>query len=181
MPGCGHEWEMANVTFGFVVFERCSHCLTVRTWFSNDGEAADEYRDGACTFTAVEHAQSVRFDLRCRRCGVLEGFSDLMGLLYCTECVDDCEVRRVQRELAGQRAWPIVAFGYLPEAKARPFPEGKLEKLAEYFNQHRDVSRSRVKVLPFHLIGDISRCRGEFIHDVGVLSPEPEPERKHLL
>jgi hypothetical protein len=171
---------MVNVTFGFVVFERCSHCLNVRTYFSVD-EASDAYREGECRYATVEHAQSLRFDLRCRKCEVIEPFSDLMGLMYCTECLEGCEVMRIQQELLRKRAWPIVAFGHLPEAKAKPFPPGKLEALTDYFNQRRDVSRSRVEVVPFHLIKDISMCKGEFIHDVGVLSSEPEPVRKHLL
>jgi hypothetical protein len=181
MADCTHEWEMANVTFGFVVFERCPHCMTVRTYFSPDRNATDEYREGLCTWHTVENAQSLKFDLRCRKCGHTEGLSELMGLLYCTECLAECEVMRLQQKLLADKTLPIVAFGYLPGAKSRPLPPHKLDALTDYFNQHRDVSRSKVKVLPFQLIKEISKCEGEFIHDVGVLSLEPEVARKHLL
>ncbi len=163
------------------MFERCSHCRGVRTFFSLDENTSDEYRDGPCTYLTVENAQSLRFDLQCRKCGVVEGFSDLMGLLYCTECMPECEVMRQQQQAVGQRTMLLVAFGYLPEAKAKPFAAGRLEKLTEYFNQRRDVKRSRVRIVPFHLIPSIAKCRGEFIHDVKMLSPEAEVERKPLL
>ena len=181
MPGCVHEWEMTNVTFGFVVFERCSHCQGVRTFFSLDENTSDEYRDGPCTYITVENAQSIRFDVRCRKCGVVEGFSDLMGLLYCTECMAECAVMRLQQQAAAEKTMLLVAFGYLPEAKAKPFPAQRLGVLTDYFNQRRDVARSRVRIVPFHLIESISHCRGEFIHDVKMLSPEAGETRKPLL
>jgi len=182
MPGCAHQWEMANIRFGFVVLERCPHCMNVRTHFSLEENTSDDYRDGPCTWRTVENAQSLKFDRRCRKCGQAEDFSELMGLLYCTECVAECEVTRLQRKLLAEKSWPIVAFGYLPEGKEKPFPPGKLEALTDYFNQRRDVSRSKVQVVPFHLMVDyISKCRGEFLHDVVLLSPDPDAERKHLL
>ena len=182
MPECAHKWEMANVRFGFVVFERCPHCMDVRTHFANEENALDEYREGRCTWRTVENAQSLKFDLRCRTCGRVEDLSELMGLLYCTECLAECRVGRLQQELQAEKTWLVVAFGHLPESKQKPFAPGKLEALTDYFNQRRDVSRSKVRVVPFHeMVPFISQCRGEFLHDVGVLSADPNVERKQLL
>jgi hypothetical protein len=173
---------MANVRFGFVVFERCPHCLEVRTHFADEANALDEYREGRCTWRTVENAQSLKFDLRCRVCGRVEDLSDLMGLLYCTECLAECGVGRLQAALQAEKTWLVVAFGHLPESKQRPFASGKLEALTDYFNQRRDVSRSKVKVVPFHdMVRHIAQCRGEFLHDVGALSPDVVVERKRLL
>jgi len=72
----------------------------------------------------------------------------------------------------------LVAFGHFPEVKTNPIPPFKLDVLTDYFNQHRDVSRSRMKIVSFELIKDLSLCKGEFIHDVGMLSEEPPKERK---
>jgi hypothetical protein len=93
----------------------------------------------------------------------------------------ECPVTQLQGKLLAEKTFVVVAFGDLPDAKSRPFLPGRLELLSEYFNQRRDVSRSTVKVVPFHLIPKIPMCRGEFIHDVGVLSLEPDEARKHLL
>jgi len=180
MAGCEHLWEMTNVRFGFIVFERCAHCASVRTYFSSQ-DTWDQYREGACTWGITENVQSLMFDLQCTRCGRLESFSELMGLLACTECMQECEVVRLQEELRADRTWIVVAFGHLPEAKTRPIPEQKLAILSDHFNQRRDTARSKVKVVSMHLIKDISVCTGEFVHDVGMLSLEPVVARKYLL
>jgi len=66
----------------------------------------------------------------------------------------------------------------LPRAISDPIPDNKLDILTDYFNQRRDTSRSRMKIVPFNLIEDLSRCKGEFMHDVGMLSLEPPEDRK---
>ncbi|MEE8576060.1 MAG: hypothetical protein V3T31_02285 [candidate division Zixibacteria bacterium] len=179
MSECRHRWEMANIQFGFVVFEKCSHCNNLRTYFSLE-DTWDEYREGDCLWSIVENAQTFRFDLKCRDCNHVEKFQDLMGLLYCTSCLPDCEVEVVRKKYEAEKTWILVAFGFLPQALTNPIDERKLDILTDYFNQRRDTSRSKIKIISFNLISDLSRCRGEFIHDVGMLSQEPE-ERKHLL
>jgi len=179
MSECRHRWEMANIQFGFVVFEKCSHCNNLRTYFSLE-DTWDEYREDDCLWSIVENAQTFRFDLKCRDCNHVEKFQDLMGLLYCTSCLPDCEVEVIRKKYEAEKTWILVAFGFLPQALTNPIDERKLDILSDYFNQRRDTSRSKIKIISFGLISDLSRCRGEFIHDVGMLSQEPE-ERKHLL
>ncbi|UCG61336.1 MAG: hypothetical protein JSV52_13605 [Candidatus Zixiibacteriota bacterium] len=180
MTECRHRWEMANIQFGFVVFERCSHCNELRTYFSLE-DTWDEYREDGCQWSIVENAQTFRFDLKCRDCNRQETFEDLMGLLYCTSCQADCEVEILRKTSETEKIFVLVAFGFLPQAKTKPIPQRKLDILTDYFNQRRDTSRSKIKIVSFNMIGDyLSRCRGEFIHDVGMLSQEPE-ERKRLL
>jgi hypothetical protein len=103
-----------------------------------------------------------------------------MGFFYCTGCLPDCEVEILQSVLRAEKTSLVVAFGFLPQAKTQPISQAKLDILTDYFNQRRDTSRSRVKVVPLNLIADLSRCRGEFIHDVGMLSAEVPGERRSL-
>lgn len=182
MSTCTHEWQMAHVRFGLIAFEKCFHCGVVRTYFSSEDSLplGDEYREGDHFWSRVETAQSFRFDLQCTRCGLVEGFGELMGLMHCTGCLGDCPVERQRRLLEKQRTWLVVAFGFLPQALTSPLPEHKLAVLTDFFNQRRDTSRSTIKVVPFNLIPDLSRCAGEFLHDVGMLSQEPPAERKPL-
>ena len=70
--------------------------------------------------------------------------------------------------------------GFIHKAGRQPITQRKLEILTDYFNQRRDTSRSRIKILSFELIADLSHCRGDFIHDVGMLSTEPPKERQPL-
>ena len=180
MSECQHQWEMTNIEFGFIVFEKCFQCEELRTYFSMEDTPilGDEYREDAHFWSRVENAQSFRFDLLCTKCNHLETFEDLMGLLYCTGCLNDCEVEILRKKYEAERTWIMVAFGFLPEAKTKPIPSYKLDILADYFKQRRDTSRSRIKIFPFNLIKDISRCKGEFIYDVGMLSLEPQKVRK---
>jgi hypothetical protein len=179
MTQCQHAWKMTNAQYGFTVFERCSHCHGVRTYYAAQ-DTWDEYREGGCTWSIVENAQTLRFDLECEKCQQQVDFKDLMGLMYCTSCMEDCEVECAQKALAPQKTWILAAFGFLPHAPETEISAARLEILTDYFNQRRDTSRSRVKILPFSLIKQVSLCHGELIHDIGMLSPEPFPERKPL-
>src|SRR5512142_1142771 len=99
MPEHQHQWAMTNTRFGFIAFEKCFHCNRVRTFFFADEnpDLSDEYREGPCFWTRVENAQSIIFDLKCTKCGYVEKFDDLMGLLQCTGCLADCEVEKYQK------------------------------------------------------------------------------------
>jgi len=180
MAVCEHLWEMDNVQFGFVAFERCFHCNGLRTFFGQDPAPflGEEYREGACYWSRVENAQSFRFDLRCTRCSVRVAFDDLMGLLHCTGCDPECQVDRLRRECEAAGGWALVAFGFIDKDEILPLSPTKLQMLADYFNQRRDPSRKKVRLLSFELIGKFSRCEGDFLHDVGMLSLQPPPPRR---
>jgi len=183
MSECLHRWSMTEVQFGFIAFERCFHCNRVRAFFSQEisPDRGDEYREGSCFWERVENVQSFIFNMRCAQCGQVEKFDDLMGLMHCTSCRQDCEVERLRQQLAAQRTWIAVAFGFEPHAAEASIRAHKLDILTDYFNQQRNTARSRIKILSSSLIPDLSRCRGDFIHDVGMLSTEPVNERKPLL
>ncbi len=182
MPECQHQWEMTNVRFGYVVFEKCFHCNSLETYFTTEANPilGDKYRDGDCFWSVVENAQSFQFDLRCTKCGHVEKFEDLMGFLHCTGCLDDCQVDIMRRQLEAKKTWILVAFGFLKKKGKHTVPSYKLDILTDYFNQRRDTKRSKIKILSFDLITDLSNCRGDFIHDVGMLSTEPIAERKPI-
>lgn len=182
MEKCAHHWEMENVQFGFVYFEKCFHCNELQTYFSMEDSAAvgEEYREGAHFRNVLEKAQSFTFSLKCDKCKQVETYTDMMGLLYCTECIADCEIDIMQKKLAAEKTWLIIAFGHLPQAIEEPMPDIKLDILTDYFNQRRDTKRSRIKIVPFNLIKSIPQCKGEFIHDVDMLSTEPPGDRRPI-
>jgi hypothetical protein len=184
MPKFQHTWEMTDIQFGFIIFEKCVRSNNLRTYFSknNPPSIGDEYREDNHTWRCMESVQSFRFNLRCKKCGRLEKFYDLMGFLYCTGCLPDCEVEIQQKKLEPQKKWVMLAFGHLPKKQALSFSQKRLDILQNYFNQRRDTSRSTIVILSYDLIENFSRCKGEFIHDVGMLSNESPPaERKSFL
>jgi len=182
MTDCRHRWEMTNIRFGFVSFERCHHCKGLRTFFSPEYRPflGEEYLEDAHHWRLVESAQSFQFDLRCSRCAHVESFSDLMGLMHCTGCLPACGVDVLRQRFESTRTWIVVAFGFLTEGPRGPQPilPHKLQMLTDYFNQRRDTSRSRIAVVSFDLISEYSVCRGDFLHDVGMLSQEPPQDRR---
>jgi len=183
MSDCQHHWVMTNVKYGFVIFEKCYHCKELRTYFTEDDSLllGDEYREGEHFYNRLESAQSFTFDLLCTRCNRLETYNDLIGLFYCTSCMPNCQVEKLQQQYAPHKTWIMVAFGILPNAKKNPIPQAKLDILSDYFNQRRDTTRSTIKIVSFELIADLTRCKGGFIHDVGLLTKEgPSEERKPL-
>jgi hypothetical protein len=183
MSDCQHQWEMTNIQFGFVAFEKCYHCNGLRTYFTREESPflGDKYREGNCFWSKAESAQSFRFSLQCLKCKQVIKFDDLMGLMHCTGCMQQCEIEIIQKQLEPLKTWVLVAFGFMDKKKAESISSDKIDILSEYFNQRRDVSRSRIKILSYDLIKDVSLCRGDFIHDVGMLSQEaPPPDRKPL-
>jgi len=182
MSECQHSWEMTNIQFGFIVFEKCFQCNGLRTYFSTEDNPflGDRYREGDHHWTRMENAQSFTFDLVCPKCRHIEKFDDFMGLMHCTGCMSDCELDILRKKYEAEKTWIVVAFGFLPDAISKPIPQLKLDMLTDYFNQRRDTTRSKIKVLPFNLIKDLPRCKGIFMHDVGMLSKEPVTERKSL-
>ena len=180
MALCQHRWFMDDIQFGFVAFERCFHCNGMRTFFSREPAPflGEEYREGQCYWSRVENAQSFRFGLRCTRCGEYQRFDELMGLLFCTGCDAECKVELVRRQHEAAGSWVLVAFGFMDKRELSPVPQAKLEALADYFNQRRDRSRRNVRLVSYELIGDFSRCKGDFLHDVGMLSLQPPPPRR---
>ncbi len=179
MAECTHQWKLTNIQFGFVVYERCSNCQIVRSYFSEQ-DTWDDYIEDNHHWSIVENAQTFRFDLKCENCDEYTAFDDLMGLMYCTSCLEDCEVEILRKQYEADKTWILVGFGQLPESMTEPFSSEKLQILSDYFNQRRDTSRSTIKIIPNSLIEKISLCRGEFIHDVGMLSLEPPGERKPI-
>lgn len=180
MAECRHRWDMTDVEFGYVVFEKCYHCNKIRTYFSAQDAPVpwDKYREGDCFWTRVEVAQSFRFNLKCSQCGHLEKFDDVLGFLYCPGCMEDCEVEILQKRHEKEKTRILVAFGHLSDKAANPITERRTGILTDYFNQRRDTSRSRMKIVSYELVKDLPRCKGDFIHDVGMLSEEPPKERK---
>jgi len=183
MAQCQHGWEMTNVRFGFIAFEKCYHCRELRTYFIEDDVPllGDKYREGNCFWSRVGNAQALRFDLRCTRCGKIEPLDELMGFMHCTGCLPDCQVDILQKQFEMEKTWVLIAFGFFDKGRVPAISPSKLDILTDYFNQRRDTSRSRIKIVSAELIIDLSRCRGDFIHDVDMLSLEAPDRRTSLL
>jgi hypothetical protein len=176
---CSHLWQMANVEHGFIITEQCSDTKKIVTYFSLNEPPLEEYRDGEHFWNVMETAQSIRFDLQCSKCKKLEKFNDLMGLMMCTGCIEDCEVFKLMKKLEPERTWVYVAFGFLPADERKQLSKEQLAILENYFNQRRKSStaKSRIKIVGHELVKNYATCCAEIIRDVYLLSLTP-PEVK---
>ena len=175
---CSHQWEMVNISYGHIITEKCFHCDKVANYFTAELKPSlDEYREGEHFWNVMETAQSFRFDLKCKKCGEVEDFSQLMGLMMCTGCDENCPVDELMKDLEKSRTWVYVAFGFFPVDERKQLSHEKLGVLEEYFNQRRNSTDSRIKIVSSEMISDIATCFAEMIRDVGMLSLEaPENE-----
>ncbi len=165
---------MVNVQTGFIITETCYRCKKISSYFSfEDTPPLEEYRDKEHFWNVIGSTQSFRFDLQCNSCGQLVEFNELSGLMMCTSCDENCEVDKMMKELAKERTWIYVAFGFLPiEERGHISPE-KIAILEEYFTQRRKSTTSKIKIIGSDLIANISTCYAEVIQDVGMLSLTP--------
>ncbi len=175
---CNHIWEMANIAYGFLITEKCSKCEMISTYFTfEDRPPLEEYREGDHFWNVMESAQSFRFDFKCRHCGQLVSFNELMGLAMCTGCDENCQVEKVRKKLEKERTWVYVAFGYLPNDEHKQLTKKQIAILEDFFNQRRKSSRTRIKIVSQELVKNFVTCYGEVIKDVNMLSlTAPEEE-----
>ena len=168
---CRHRLEMVNVVSGFIIMEKCFKCSQITNYFSREKRPPlEEYRDGDHFWNVMDTAQSIRFDLRCSKCGMQVQYDELLGLMMCTGCDPRCEVNRIQKELEPERTWVYVAFGFLPVDEKPQLSDKKLALLEKYFNLRRGgASRSKIKIVSHKLVRDIFTCYAETIKDEAML------------
>jgi len=171
---CKHSWEMTNVKPCFIITEGCFECKKISTYFSlEEKPPIEEYRDEKHIWNVLGHAQSIRFDLQCKKCGKLVKLEEFAGLMMCTSCEENCKVCSLMQELEKERTWVYVAFGFLPPDERKQLDKEQISVLEDYFNQRRQSSTSKIKIVSGDLIDDFSLCYGDIIKDVDMLSTKP--------
>ena len=173
---CQHLWEMTNKKPCFIITEGCFECNKISSYFSfEEKPPVEEYRDEKHFWNVIEYAQSIRFDLQCKKCGKLVNMKELAGIMMCPGCEDNCKVYSLMLELEKERTWVYVAFGFLPYDERKQLNNEQISVLEDYFNQRRKSTTSKIKIVSGDLIEDISLCYADMIKDVDMLSSK-QPE-----
>lgn len=171
---CKHLWEITNVKPCFIITETCFKCKKISNYFSFEEKPhIEEYRDGKHFWNVIGHAQSIRFDLQCQKCRKLVKLEELAGLMMCTSCEENCKVYSLMRKLEKERTWVYVAFGFLPFDERKQLDKEQISVLEDYFNQRRQSSTSKIKIVSAGLIDNFDLCYGNIIKDVDMLSSKP--------
>jgi hypothetical protein len=171
---CQHTWQMTDVKYGFIVTEKCYHCNDLRTYFSfEEAPPKEEYKEGDHYWDYAGSAQSIKFNMKCARCGKAVAFDDLMGLMQCVGCDAACYINIISRICESQNIWVYGGLSYQSGAEV-DLPAEKLEVLTAYFTSRLRTPGKKILVLPGSLRRNPETCRGEILKDVGMLSLTPE-------
>lgn len=167
---CSHLWEMVNVASGLIVMKKCFHCSKVSTCFTFDHKPplATCHEEGHF-WNFVEGDESFHFDLKCRKCGTLVKFAELVGLMVCTGCDERCEVDILRRELEPEGTRVCIALGCRPIDERKQLPPEKLAVLEEFFSQQGESLKSKIKVVPHEMVRSIDKCYAEVVRDADML------------
>ena len=169
MSVCAHEWSMCHVRHGYLVVEGCFECGGRLSFFSEEPiPPVDEYRQGKHFWNYMGSAQTVKFDLECRRCGKTVSLEDVNGIMF-SECHDgDCQVGAL---VSQQPPGSLVYVALCPDsthARGTCVSSDGIEALTRYFNQDLEALGRKVIVVPCKLCNSIDKCRGTVIADVGL-------------
>lgn len=175
---CEHAWSMSDVRYGFVVVEKCFHCNEERSYFVEEHiPPKEEYREGEHFWNYMGSSQSVKFNLKCGRCGSVITYDEFLGLMTCSGCTADCDVNVLTRICERQRIWVYVALCHRPDHSPRDETAVKLGILSRYFNDRMKTPGKKIVVVPGWLIKDIDFCRGTVLDDIGMFELEPTDVR----
>ena len=171
---CPHTWKMTDVKDGFIVTEKCYHCNLSRIYFSYEETAPkEEYKEGDHYWDYAGSAQSIKFNMRCGKCGKVVSFEDLMGLMQCMACDGNCYINIISQICEGQNIWVYAGLSY-KSGNEIDLPAEKLDVLTSYFTSRLRTPGKKILVLPGSLRKNPETCRGEILKDVGMLSLTPE-------
>ena len=108
-----HEWEMINTKIGYIIYENSYPNRHVRCYFSEEEvEPIEEYKEGEEFWNYAGSAQSLKFDLKCKKTGKVLEYKELMGIMYPDgeKCEGDISV--IQKIAESFQIFPYIAVCY---------------------------------------------------------------------
>ncbi|MFH1677124.1 MAG: hypothetical protein ABIC40_08875 [bacterium] len=167
---CRHKWSVVNARNGFLVSEGCTHCGAKVSYFTlQDKYQTDPYADGVHRWRFLGSSQSVKFDLKCSKCGKIEHLDKIVGLLFCTECREDCNAAKIKALTGNENTWVYLALcSDSSHRKGTCIGEEEIKAVTEYFNGNIRTIGKKIIFLPCSERKSIEVCEGEIIADVGM-------------
>jgi hypothetical protein len=167
---CRHIWEMVNMARGLIVMKKCFHCGKVSACFCFHHEPPlEECHEGEHFWNFTEGDPTFHFDLKCTQCGTVIKLDELVGLMMCTGCDPACQVDVLRRELASQGIRTCIALGRCPDDERKGLDVEKISVLQEYFDQQRESSKCRIRIVPHQMIKSVDNCYAEVVADADSL------------
>jgi len=167
---CDHRWSICNERGGYLIVEGCYHCRNRISFFSEEPvPPIDDYREGEHFWRHLGSFQASKFDLKCDKCSTVVALDDVMALMLCMNCDNECGVFKVAKEEENLKKWVYVALcaDTSHDSGACVSEEG-IQALNEYFNQGVDDSSRKIVVVPCRLRVSPDTCQGVVLADVGL-------------
>ncbi|MBN1824683.1 MAG: hypothetical protein JW958_00370 [Candidatus Eisenbacteria bacterium] len=167
---CRHDWTIVDLQNGYLVTEGCTRCGRRASFFTlKDQPHLDTYMEGGHRWRFLASAQSTRFNLQCAKCGIKVELKNVIGLMLCTECAEDCDVLKLKDESEGGSTWIYVALCSDPmHENGVCVSDEEIRVLEEYFNGNIKSPGKRVRFAPCIRWKSVDVCQGDVIADVGM-------------
>ena len=165
-----HEWSMINVRSGYIVTEGCAQCGARTSFFTReDLPPKDSFVEGKHIWKYRGSSQAVKFDLECRKTGLVVKLDSVVAMMLCTVCDPDCEAGRMARLTGPEKTWVYVSLcADTSHLGGKCSDEKEVKALEEYFNQGIKTPGKRIRFVPCKLISNFDGCLGEIIADTGL-------------
>ena len=119
-------------------------------------------------------AQTIQFNLRCEKCKKIVSLRNLMAIMQCEHCTEDCPLNLISQTAEEQKIWAYGALCYAtPEGKEGTLDLEQLLALNEFFNARLKSPGKKILILPSAFRANPSSCKAIILTDVGML-PEDE-------
>ena len=167
---CQHKWTMANIRTGYLIIEGCFHCRNRLSYFSEEPvPPIDDYREGEHFWSHLGSFQASKFDMKCEKCSETIMLDEMMALMLCMNCDDECGVFEMAARDAGRKTWIYVALcSDTSHAGGKCVSEEAIDALTEYFNYGIKDPEKKILVVPCKRRKSVDTCQGIVLADVGL-------------
>ena len=167
---CLHKWSMHNIRNGYLIIEGCFVCRGRISYFSDEPvPPIDDYREGDHFWSHMGSFQASKFDLKCDKCGKIVTLADVMALMLCMSCDEECGVFEMSTEQKGKKTWHYVALcADTTHASHKCISEAGINALNEYFNSELRDPTKKIVVVPCIHRKSADTCQGIVLADVGL-------------
>jgi hypothetical protein len=165
----GTEWDVKDLTTGWLMTEGCVRCGAKRLFFSRENRPPlDSYVEGDHYWRDFEGARAIRFDLVCRNTGMTFKLDNFLGLALCKACNSNCVVGATNKLLKPDKVQVYLALCADPShLSGKCISAEQTIALTEYFNIRLRGTRNRVLVMPCIFRKEPNCCRGQVIAELG--------------
>ncbi|KPL08156.1 hypothetical protein AMJ86_01755 [bacterium SM23_57] len=167
---CDHKWSMCNVRNGYLIVEGCFHCRNRISFFSDEPvPPIDDYREGEHFWSHLGSFQASKFDLKCEKCGKEIALDDVMALMLCMNCDEECGVFEIAANEKDSKTWIYVALcADTSHASQKCISDEGIKALNQYFNFGIQDPDKKILVVPCSFRKSPDTCQGVVLADVGL-------------